>query len=215
MFDNKRQDELLIQKYFYENYWKEFEERLASKTSREERLDIYELELSLQQNKLLQYQKQYEQEPYTNNSILLSQQIELYNELKRRFYEEFPTTLGSNIKPLKINYGERNEEVVEILYQGLYPEFIEVEKEVFYQHFFGETTEPIRWKVAESSFVYLFKKIKLETFNEWECLSEHFTNKKGNIFNPKQLSNVSTKQTYQNKVSYKECIDDILEKINL
>lgn len=48
MFDSKIQDGLFLQKYFYENYWKEFEGRLTSKTSREERLNIYELELSLQ-----------------------------------------------------------------------------------------------------------------------------------------------------------------------
>lgn len=214
MFNSQKFKEIQIEHMFFDFYWEYFEGILATRKSRDEIFNLYESELFLQENKLSQYQKQYNQNHYTNDYILLSKQIELYNELKRRFNEEFPIvkSLGM-INPLKLNYGDKNEEVVEILYQGLYPEFIEVGKEVFYQHFFGGTIDPIQWKVSESSFVYLFKNIKWEKFNIWEGLAEHFTNKKGKTFNPKQLSNVASKQEYQNRVALKHYIDDIVEKL--
>ncbi|WP_343664591.1 hypothetical protein [Chryseobacterium mucoviscidosis] len=117
---------------------------------------------------------------------------------------------------LKLNYGSDNEKVIELLYEQLYPKYIEVTKEDFILHFNSASSSLITWKGTETQFVNLFTSLKFQNDDLIKDLSKHFRNSKGKLFKPEQLSVSKSKSTYTDyngKKTNQKIIDSIKKLI--
>ncbi len=106
------------------------------------------------------------------------------------YLQEFKNIINNSEKGvLKLNYGDKNNLVIEILYSNLYPEKIDNNRDDFNSHFIlGDYKKAIQWKGTETGLVNLFSSLKFENENIHEELSKHFINNNGNYFSPKQIS---------------------------
>lgn len=170
--------------------------------------------IELETKRLNRYMKTLKPDEYIDHQLAVNEQVNLLNWLKE-LYNQFKGNdeLEADIIPIKLNYGSRNEEVLKLLYQHLYPKFIDVDMSKFKSHFESYTNNQIRWKGRETTFVYLFEHLEIENQYKWDSLSSHFKNSNDNHFKPQQLANVNSKLVYQKKVEQKELIDSLLSEI--
>ncbi len=199
----------LIHREHIDNYHKSLSEKVDRRKEIDQLFSLFEYEINKEENRLENYKKELDLNCVGENMMYLEQK-EIVDELKSA-YEDF--NAKQRIEPIKLNYGKFNKQVIELLYKHLYPEFIEVEKNIFENKFLKDNSDIIRWKGTETSFVYLFNKIEIENFDKWKCLSKHFFNKKEKPFKSTQLSNVYTKLSYTKNVSSKEKMKNILTDI--
>jgi hypothetical protein len=114
---------------------------------------------------------------------------------------------------LKLNYGNNNEKVIDLLYEQLYPRYIDVTKEEFVLHFINSANSSlITWKGTETQFVNLFSSLRIQNIDLMKDLSKHFRNSKGALFKPEQLSVSKSKSTETNYLGKKEN-EKIIESI--
>ncbi|SDF29461.1 hypothetical protein [Epilithonimonas hungarica] len=112
---------------------------------------------------------------------------------------------------LKLNYGSKNMEIINLLYDNLNPEKIDVNFSDFRNIFSSqEVIKKIRWKGTEVQFVNLFTQIKFENLNIYPLLSMFFLNCKSKSFSPEQLSVSKSKETEYRGKSY---VENILIKV--
>jgi hypothetical protein len=120
---------------------------------------------------------------------------------------------SSKIGPLRLNYGMKNDLVIKILFDNLYPEKIDLHLNEFKNHFSKTNFDSlIRWKGTETEFVNLFTSIKFDDNNLFISLSNHFENRQGKKFLPNQLSVSKSKSTEANYRG-KENIENLLKLI--
>jgi hypothetical protein len=104
-----------------------------------------------------------------------------------------------------LDYGDKNEQVIELLYQELLrPKLIHSSLEEFKKHFLKqENYSPIKWLGTEIIIVDLFKNELNISNPDWANLvCNHFFNKKENNFKRDQLVNIGSERAkayYPNK----------------
>ncbi len=137
--------------------------------------------------------------------------IEYALEYQKKLEDVFATK--SNKDFLRLNYDSSNEKVLDLLYDELYPGYVESPKEDFIAHFKNSATSSLlTWKVTETQFVNLFTSLKFQNNDLMKDLSKHFRNSKGKLFNPVQLSVSKSKSTYT-KYKGKDNVERIINSI--
>lgn len=198
-------------KYHIETYFDTFKDEISKRNSDDEVLSYLQHKIEIEEKRLNRYLVELRPDLYTDHRIYIDDIETIIQKLKNIKQELFPEKKTN--EAIKLNYGTFNEKVIETLYNGLYPEKIDVMFDDFKIHFLpNHETILIRWKGSEPQIAYLFKKLKIENTEYWQLISNHFLNKKNVGFNPKQLSVVYDKSLSGFKD--KQVIDNLISSIN-
>lgn len=203
-------DFLILHKNHIENYFESFWNTFDKIDDLERKKNYLEWKIQIEEKRLNRYLSEngLNPEKYIDHQLIVSDIQNIINKL-----DYIKNQLFITIKPILLNYGIKNETIIQLLHEKLYSKYISIDFEEFILHFNNTTPLlPIKWLGTESLLVNLFSSLKLVDYEIHEILSKHFINKNGNPFKQEQLSVTKSKTTLA-KFHGKEYVDQILNQI--